>query len=172
MEADITHRSAADPVTRLMALECLKKEIDALHRAAKADAEDYLSENEQRGVRSLCSPVFADAGEYKRGKTRPKEVVDYGVRDRYELAAWMRRNRLAVESYAMAHAEDFAKWSVEETGELPGGTTRDARTEPPRPTPPKLYGFDAQAVKERLAELAGGNVLAGANALLLEGGGE
>lgn len=159
-----------DPITRYMAYECLYQEVGKGRSAAKLDAEDYLSAKEMEGTASLVSPLFPGAGEYKRGKTRAKRVVEYNLTDRYELAAWMEKNRIEVESYVLAHAEQFGKWCVDEHGELPDGIERVEHEEPPKQTAPKLYRFDGEAVKERLAEMAGGNVLAGANELLLSGG--
>lgn len=157
-----------DPITRYMAYECLYQEVSEGRKAAKLDAEDYLAEKESEGTASLVSPLFPGAGEYKRGKSRAKRIVEYNLTDRYELASWMNRNRLEVESYILAHAEDFGRWCVDEHGELPDGIARVEYEEPPKQTAPKLYRFDGGIVKERLAELAGGNVLEGANQLLLE----
>ena len=157
------------PIDRYFAAECLKREVDKAHKAAKEDAAIYLDEAREEGKTSLISTYFGeDAGEYKRGKTRAKTVIEYNVTDMAEFVYWCSENRIALEIYVKEHASEFGQWWFETTGELPDGISRVDYEEPPHLKAPQIYRYDHEAIKAKLAE--GGNILEGANRLLLSDG--
>ena len=157
------------PIDRYFAAECIKKEVDAAYKAAKEDAAVYLDEAREDGKTSLISTYFGeDAGEYKRGKTRAKTVVEYNVPDLAEFVYWCSENRIALEIYVKEHASEFGQWWFENTGELPDGISRVDYEEPPHLKAPQIYRYDHELIKQKLAE--GGNILEGANRLLLSDG--
>lgn len=159
------------PIDRYFAAECVKREVDKVHKEAKAEAEAYLDEARENGQTALVSTFFGeDAGEYKRGKTRAKQVVEYNVCDIQELNAWLYDNLDAMSSFVCDKAIEFAQYWFEKTGELPEGTSRVYYDEPSKPKPPQIYRYDHDLVKATLAD--GGNLLVGANQLLLSGGDE
>lgn len=157
------------PIDRYFAAECVKKEVDAAHKEAKAEAQIYLDEARDNGQTSLISTYFGEeAGEYKRGKTRARHVVEFNVCDAEDLERWINGNAYSVFLYAKANTENFAKWILENTGELPEGIAKVEYDEPPALKAPQIYRYDHEAVKRKLAEA--GNVLEGANRLLLGDG--
>ena len=159
----------ATPIDRFFAAECIKREVDAVHKEAKVEAQTYLDEAREKGQTALMSTYFGEeAGEYKRGKTRAKHVVEFDVSDAEELEGWLRENPDAARAYVMDRAVDFTAYWTENTGEVPDGVTRTERDEPPALKAPQIYRYDHELVKARLAEA--GNVLEGANRLLLEDG--
>lgn len=155
-----------NPIDRYVALKALKGAVDAEFKNAELDAADYFAEKEREGSTSLCSPVFGvSAGEYKRGKTKAKTVVEYDLADWDDFSAWLYDNVDAMHEFCFKKAEEFAKDRVEKHGELPDGIDRNEFQEPPKETGPKLYRFDQQGVVERIAQ--GGNLFEKANELLL-----
>lgn len=157
------------PIDRYFAAECVKKEVDAAHKEAKTQAQIYLDEAREKGQTSLISTYFGEeAGEYKRGKTRAKHVVEFNVCDAEELEDWVNANTYSVFLFVKGNVEVFARWIVENTGEVPEGISKDEYDEPPTMKAPQIYRFDHELVKAKLAE--GGNVLEGANRLLLGDG--
>ena len=159
------------PIDRYFAAKCVKKEVDEAYKAAETEAALFLDEARENGITSLSSKYFGeDAGEYKRGKTRKKQVVEYNVPDMGEFKDWCYMNLGALEKYAFAHASEFGQWWFERTGELPDGISRVDYEEPPKLKAPAIYRYDHELVKSKLAE--GGNLLEGANGLLLGDGDE
>ena len=161
----------ATPIDKYFAAKCLKKEVDAAYKQAETDAVVYLDDARDQGINSLVSKLFGeDAGEYKRGKTRRKLVVEYNVPDLEEFESWCADNHIALMQYAKKHASDFGQWWFETTGELPDGISRVDYEEPPRLKAPSIYRYNHELVRAKLA--AGGNLLEGANRLLIGGGDE
>lgn len=155
-----------NPIDTLVGLKALKGAVDAKYKEAEVDASDYFFEMERQGISSLNSPMFGDAGgEYHRGKTKAKTVVEYNLSDWDAFSAWLYDNVDAMHRYCFAKAEEFARESVEKDGELPDGISRVEYQEPPKKTPPKLYKFDQAGVVEAIAQ--GGNLFEKANELLL-----
>ena len=77
------------PIDKYFAAECVKREVDQVYKAAKADAEIYLDEARENGQTALVSTFFGEeAGEYKRGKTRAKHVTEFNVCDTQDLEEW------------------------------------------------------------------------------------
>lgn len=162
---------APTPIDRYYAAECIKREVDKVHKEAKAAAIDYLDAAREEGRTSLISTYFGeDAGEYKRGKTRAKTVIEYGVSGMGGFDDWCADNPQALHLFAMNHAEQFGQWWFEHTGELPDGISRVDTEEPPHLKAPQIYRYDHELIKAKLAE--GGNLLEGANKLLLGDGDE
>ena len=159
------------PIDRYFAAKCVKREVDAAYKVAESEAAIYLDEARENGVNSLSSTYFGeDAGEYKRGKTCTKQVVEYNVPDIVDFEAWCMDNQVALVQYAKRNASDFGQWWFETTGEIPDGIARVDYEEPPKPKAPSIYRYNHELVKAKLAE--GGNLLEGANKLLLGGGDE
>lgn len=159
------------PIDRYFAAECVKREVDKVHKEAKAQAEIFLDEARDNGQASLISTYFGeDAGEYKRGKTRTKHVVEFNLGDSERLEDWVNDNAYTMFLFAKDYAEELGQWCMNNTGEIPDGITRVEYDEPPRLKAPQIYRYDHERVKEALAK--GGNILEGANQLLLSGGNE
>ncbi len=159
------------PIDKYFAAECVKREVDQVYKAAKADAEIYLDEARENGQTALVSKFFGeDAGEFKRGKTRAKRVVEFHVSDNDEFSQWIYDNPAAAFFFAKNNAVEFAEFWLESTGELPDGISRVEYEEPPKPKAPQIYRYDHELIKGKLAK--GGNLLEGANRLLLSGGDE
>ena len=139
----------ATAIDRYMGLEWLKKEVDAAHKRAKADAEEELAaKTREDGVLEIASKVFGvDAGTYHYSNTRKKAVVEYNLTDKAELLVWLMSNGGAVTDYALEDPQAFAQWWFERTGEIPDGTARVEYEEPAKRGPAKLYGFDAKVVE-------------------------
>jgi len=162
----------ANPVTKLIALDCVKAEVDEKYKEAKAEAEDFLAElRDKVGTTVLTSPELGpDAGEFKYGRTRGKEVVEYHLADADELDEWLDGNAQAAISFVGNHVEEFGEWWFSSTGEVPDGISRVAYEVPPATTAPKLYKQNREFVKERL--LSNGNFIEDVNRLLLGDGDE
>ena len=159
------------PIDRFFAADCVKREVDAVHKEAKAQAQIYLDEARDNGQTSLISTYFGEeAGEYKRGRTRAKHVTEYNVCDTEELMDWLRYNDVTMFSYIKSHAQEFIEWLMNETGEFPDWVSKDEHDEPPTLKAPQIYRYDHELVKAKLAE--SGNILEGANQLLLGDGNE
>lgn len=159
------------PIDRYFAAKCVKKEVDAAYKEAETEAAIYLDEAREEGKTSLISTYFGeDAGEYKRGKTRKKTVVEYNVPDIEEFGFWCTENIAALMEYVKEHASEFGQWWFEATGEMPDGISRVDYEEPPKLKAPSIYRYDHELIKAKLA--AGGNLLEGANRLLLGDGDE
>ncbi len=160
----------ANPVTKLIALDCVKAEVDEKYKQAKQEAEDFLAElRDSVGTTGLTSPELGpEAGEFKYGRSRAKEIVEYHLADADEMDKWLEANPNAALSFVGSHAEEFGKWWCEEMGELPDGISRVKYESPSTMTAPKLYKQDREYVKERLLE--GGNFLEEVNQLLLGDG--
>lgn len=157
------------PVDRYFAAEYVKHKADEVHKRLKVEAQIYLDESREKGRPVLTSTYFGEeAGEYKRSKVRAKHIVEYNVCDAEALEDWINDNAYSVFLYAKANTEQFAKWLVEETGELPDGIARVEYDKPPSIGDPKIYGLNYELVEKRLSE--NGNIFAGANQLLLGDG--
>lgn len=155
-----------NPIDRLVGLEAVKKAVEAEHKQAKLDAEDYYCEMERQGIKSLGSTVFGDAGgEFKRGMTRAKEAVWFEVDDWKQFDSWLDENRPMVLKYVFDNFAPFCEHWFSETGEVPNGIKRRVRKDPATPTGPKLYKFDQQGVLDVLMEHGG--LFEGANRLLV-----
>lgn len=155
-----------NPIDVYVGMKALKGAVDDRFKIAEYDAADFFAEEEKKGVKSLSSPMFGDSGgEYKRGKTKAKTVVEYELADWDDFSAWLYDNVDAMHEFCFKKAEEFAKDRVERHGELPDGIDRNEFQEPPKETGPKLYRFDQQGVVERIAQ--GGNLFEKANELLL-----
>ena len=156
----------SNPIDKLMAADCIKAEVDAIYKEAKREADDYLAEaRDTMGVTALKSKAFPEGGEFKYGQTRAKTVVEYNLADGDAFAEWNADNAGAAHEYVGAHAEAFAKWWFEATGELPEGIARVEYQEPPAITAPKIYKQNRESVKKVLLE--NGGLLEGANRFLL-----
>lgn len=159
------------PIDRYFAAECVKREVDQVHKEAKAEAETYLDEARENGQTALVSKFFGeDAGEYKRGKTRTKHVEEFHLADSEELEDWVNVNTYTMFLFAKDFAKELGRWCLTNTGEIPEGITYVEYDEPPRYKAPQIYRYDHDRVKKMLAQ--GGNLLEGANQLLLGDGGE
>lgn len=159
------------PIDRYFAAECVKREVDQVYKDAKAEAEIYLDKARENGQTALVSTFFGeDAGEYKRGKTRAKRVVEFNLSDSRELEDWVNGNTYTMFLFAKDFAEELGKWCMNNTGEIPDGIAYVEYEEPPKPKAPQIYRYDHELIKCKLAQ--GGNLLEGANRLLLSGGDE
>lgn len=158
-----------NPIDRYVGLKALKGAVDAEFKSAEADAQDFFATKEREGIKSLSSTVFGDVGgEYHRGKTKAKQVVEYNLCDWDAFSAWLYDNVEAMHTFCFAKAEAFGQWQVEKQGELPDGISRVEYQEPPKETAPKLYKFEQDAVVACIAK--GGNLFENANELLLGDG--
>ena len=161
----------ATPIDRYFAAECVKREVDSVYKDAKAEAEIYLDEARENGQTALVSTFFGeDAGEYKRGKTRAKHVTEFNVCDTQDLEEWAQENAHTMMLYVVDHSQAFIEWLITETGEIPDWVSKVEYDEPPHMKAPQIYRYDHELVKAALAK--GGNLLEGANRLLLSGGDE
>ena len=154
------------PIDKYFAAECVKREVDQVYKDAKAEAEIYLDEARENGQTALVSTFFGeDAGEYKRGKTRPKHIVEFHLGDSQRLEDWVNDNTYTVFLFVKDFAEELGQWCMNNTGEIPDGITHVEYDEPPKPKSPQIYRYDHERVKKTLSQ--GGNLLEGANRLLL-----
>ena len=159
------------PIDRYFAAKCVKAEVDKAYKEAEAEAIYYLDESREAGKTSLISTYFGEeAGEYKRSKTRAKKVVEYNMTDMQTFNGWLYDNLDAMSAYICHNAKEFGEWWFEYTGELADGISRVEYEEPPHLKAPSIYRFDHDLVKAKLAQ--GGNLLDGANQLLLSDGNE
>ena len=157
----------ATPIDEFAVAEALKKEIDAVHKQKKQDAEDYLAEmRDSIGTTSLEPTMFPGAGTYKYGQSRAKKEVEYNLCDKEDFDGWLATAKDATALFAASMPSEFGKWWFEMTGEIPDGISRVEVDIPPAATPPKFYKFDVQAVKDAL----GKNLFQAANQLLLGDG--
>lgn len=157
------------PIDRYFAAKCVKKEVDKAFKDAETEAQIFLDEARENGQSALISTYFGEeAGEYKRGKTRAKHVIEFNVCDAEDLQGWIGENAHSVFLYVKANTESFAKWLMENTGELPDGIAKVEYDEPPTIKAPQIYRYDHELVKAKLSD--GGNILQGANQLLLGDG--
>lgn len=159
------------PIDKYFAAECIKREVDSVYKDAKAEAEIYLDEARENGQTALVSTFFGEeAGEYKRGKTRAKRVVEFNLSDSQDLEDWVNDNTYTMFLFAKDFAEELGQWCLNNTGEIPNGIAYVEYEEPPKLKAPQIYRYDYDRVKKMLAK--GGNLLEGANRLLLSGGDE
>lgn len=159
------------PIDRYFAAKCVKSEVDKAYKEAEAEAAIYLDEARDEGKTSLISTYFGEeAGEYKRGKTRAKKIVEYNLAYPPLLEDWVNDNTYTVFLYLKERVADFGAWCVDTNGEVPEGISRVEHDEPPHLKAPSIYRFDHELVKAKLAQ--GGNLLDGANRLLLSDGNE
>ena len=159
------------PIDRYFAAKCIKAEVDKAYKEAETQAAIYLDEARDEGKTSLVSTFFGEeAGEYKRGKTRAKKVVEYNLAYPALLEDWVNDNTYTVFLYLKERVSDFGAWCVDNMGEVPEGISRVKHEEPPHLKAAQIYRFDHDLVKAKLAQ--GGNLLDGANRLLLSGGDE
>lgn len=159
------------PIDRYFAAKCIKKEIDEAYRNAESEAAIYLDEARGHGMPTLTSTYFGeDAGEYKRGKTRVKHVVEFSLSDSGALEKWVEGNTYTAFLFLKDYASEFGSWCMTMTGEIPDGIEMDEHDEPPRVKAPQVYRYNHGLIKAKLAE--GGNILEGANRLLLGDGDE
>lgn len=157
------------PIDRYFAAKCVKSEVDKVYKEAETEAAIYLDEARDEGKTSLISMYFGEeAGEYKRGKTRAKHVTEFNVCDTEELEAWAKDNAHTMMLFVVDNAEKFIEWLVHETGEIPDWVSTVEYDQPPTLKAPSIYRYDHELVKAKLAE--GGNILQGANRLLLGDG--
>lgn len=159
------------PVDRFFAAKCIKKEIDAAYKDAETEAAIYLDEAREHGMTALTSTFFGEeAGEYKRGRSYTKHVTTFALLSTVDLEQWVEQNSHVMYLFAMSRIEEFGEWCVTNTGEIPGGIEKCEYDIPPRTKAPQVYRYDHERVKQKLAE--GGNILEGANRLLLGDGDE
>lgn len=159
------------PIDRFFAAKCVKAEVDKVYKEAETEAAIYLDEARDEGKTSLISTYFGeDAGEYKRGKTRKKTVVEYYLENSAKLQDWVKENPYTMFLFAKDFAPELAQWCVTNMGEIPEGIRRFEYDEEPKLKSPQIYRYDHELVKAKLAQ--GGNILEGANRLLLGDGNE
>ena len=159
------------PIDRFFAAKCVKAEVDKVYKEAETEAAIYLDEARDEGNASLISTYFGEeAGEYKRGKTRKKTVVEYYLENSAKLEKWVKDNPETIFCFAKDYCIELGQWCQLNTGEIPDGINRFEREEPPKLKSPQIYRYNHDLVKEKLAQ--GGNILEGANRLLLSGEGE
>lgn len=155
-----------NPIDEYVGLRALKGAVDAKYKEAEANASDFFAENEKQGISAITSPMFGDAGgEFKRGKTKAKTVVEWNNTDWEDFDSWLDDNSAQLSAYLFQNYKPFCEWWFERTGEVPDGISRVEYTEPSKPTAPKLYRFDQQGVLDVISD--GGNLFEKANALLL-----
>ena len=155
-----------NPIDKMIGLKALKDAVNEEYKKAELDARDYFDDMEKQGIKSVGSPLFGAAGgEYHRGRTRAKTVVEYNLVDWDGFSNWLYANVDAMHRYCFAKAEAFAEDLVEKHGEIPDGVERVERQEPPSETAPKLYKYDRDGVLACIAQ--GGNLFEKANELLL-----
>ena len=160
---------------KLFALKAVEKKVTDERKLLEYECRDeLLAAYEADGTDRRTSPFFGpEAGKYsvKRFKAKPPIVnVEYGMADDEEFAEWLEANQGSAISYVKAHAVEFAQSHFDATGELPDGFTRVEYEEPGEPerVTAQVYSFKPDIVLEKLAEH--GNVLEGANRLLLGDG--
>lgn len=159
------------PIDRYFAAKCVKGEVDKAYKEAETEAALFLDEARENGQTSLVSTYFGeDAGEYKRGKTRTKHVVEFNLANSEELEDWVNDNAYTMFLFAKDYAEELGQWCLTNTGEIPDGIAHVEYDEPPKLKAPQIYRYDHERVKKVLAQ--GGNLLEGANQLLLGDGDE
>lgn len=158
----------AKPIDRYIGLEWLLQKVKAAHKEAKEQAIDDLATlTGELGVTEMTSTMFGvEAGNLKYSKVRAKEVTEYNVCDAEELEDWINANTYTVFLFAKDHAEEFAKWVLENTGQPVDGVAVVKYKEPAKTGPAKLYGFDPKVVEAAF----GDNIMEGANQLLLGDG--
>lgn len=140
-------------IDRHMFLKDLKDRVDSLYKASEAEVQAELSEAMEEGRGSLVSNLFGlEAGEYKQGMSRKKDVISYNLLDQGDYIGWMRDNADAVESFMVANAPEFGEWWFNVTGEVPEGISRVMYTQPPMPTKPKIYRFKPEVVEAKMRE--------------------
>ena len=160
-------------IDKLFALKALEQKVTEERKLVEYDCRDELLEAfEVDGTDRRTSPFFGpEAGKFsiKRIKGKPpKEVTEFNLADDEAFAEWLEENKDAAMSFAKLHHSEFAKHHVESTGELPDGIAMVSHEEPgtePYATA-QVYSFKPDIVLEKL----GGNVLEGANRLLLGDG--
>jgi hypothetical protein len=157
------------PIDRYFAAKCVKSEVDKVYKEAETEAAIYLDEARDEGKTSLISMYFGEeAGEYKRGKTRAKHVTEFNVCDTGDLESWAKDNAHTMMLLFVNHTKELVEWLINETGEIPDGIARVEYDLQPTLKAPSIYRYDHELVKAKLAE--GGNILQGANRLLLGDG--
>ena len=160
-----------NPIDRYFGLECIKHEVDAQCKTAKLAADDYLAEKIEQGSPVQTSTLFGpEAGEFKRGMGKPKQIVEYNLADKDELEAWLIGNTRAAIEFALSEPEEFGRMWLETTGELPDGIARVEYEQPGQPLPAKIYKQDREVVRAKLLEMGG--LLESANRLMLGEGDE
>lgn len=162
-------------VDRLFALKALESRIkDEREQLEHECREELVARYGAEGIDRMQSPYFGpEAGKYsvKRYKAVPDSTkLDFYMGDDVAFAEWCEENLDAVVAYAKAHAADFAQWWMSRSGELPGGMDYEDVVVPGKPESisAQVYSFNPDIVLEKLAY--GGNVLEGANRLLLGDG--
>lgn len=162
-------------VDKLLALKALETRIVEERKDLECECrKELLGKYFEDGTDRMVSPYFGpDAGKFS--VKHYKETPDSSVRkfrliDDEAFADWCEWNIDAVVSYAKSHAASVAEWVVDKTGELPCGTYFEDVHVPGKPEvlSAQVYSFKPDVVLDRLAQ--GGNVLEGANELLLGDG--
>ena len=160
-----------NPIDRYVGIKAIQGVVSAKLKEAELDAQDYFSEQEREGIKSLQSVAFGDCGgEYHRGKTKAKTVIEWNNTDWQEFSDWLDENSMQLNNFLFQNYKGFCEWWFERTGEVPDGISRVEYTEPSKQTAPKLYRFDQQGVIDKITE--SGGFFDGANRLLLGDGDE
>jgi len=165
----------ATKIDKLFALKALEQKITEERELLEYECRDELiAAFNEEGTDRRTSPLFGpDAGKFsiKRYKAEPgKTVTEFELVDDEAFAGWLEENQSAVFGFAKLHATDLAKWWLDSNGEMADGievTTREEEGKPERLSA-QIYSLKPDMVLDKL----GGNFLAGANELLLEGDSE
>lgn len=157
-------------IDKLFALKALKKKVDEEYKLLEGECrEDLLEAYAQDGTDRKVSPFFgAEAGKFsikRSGGSEASTEDEFALDDDEALAEWLEANQGAAIRYAMLNAADFGAYWLHWSGEVPDGISLK-RVEVPAQPPTlsaQVYSFKPEVVIDKL----GGNLLAGANALLL-----
>jgi len=164
-------------IDKLFALKALEQKITEERKLVEYECRDELIESVKAdGSDRRISTYFGpEAGKFsiKRMKGKPpKETVRYENEDWEAFDSWIEANFAEAKNYIFQSLGEFCGWWFGRTGEIPDGVERVVSVEPGTDgsLSAQVYSFKPDIVLEKLAE--GGNVLEGANRLLLGDGDE
>jgi len=152
-------------VDKLFALKAVEKRVKTEREELEAEVRnDLISQFAESGNDRMRSPYFGnDAGTYTYIPPKDEEMTEWNLADWSKLADWLAKDPKAAEQFIFANFEQFGKWWLEQTGEVPEGIARVTFTT----TKP---GSTRLAVKDQVVfDKLGGNFLEEVNQLLLEG---
>lgn len=162
-------------VDRLFALKALETRIAEERKDLECECrKELLGKYFEDGTDRMASPYFGpDAGKFsiKHYKATPDSTVrTFKLADDEAFAEWCEDNVDSLVSYAKSHVASISEWMVGKTGELPDGTAFEDTHVPGKPEvlSAQVYSFKSDTVLDKLAQ--GGNILEGANRLLLGDG--
>ena len=160
-------------VDKLFALEAVRKKVvEAIDELKSECSWELEAAYENEGTTQRRSQYFGkDAGSFSIvfSSAQPEhEEVTYRVTDMTALAKWCDENRLDVDTYVQATAEQFTAWLVEQTGEIPSGIERQACLVEAAPEQPK--GTRLAVKPDVIFANMGANLFEEVNTLLLGGG--